>query len=151
MDNNHRESVEARCQGGYQAVQGQAAGSSTAGRPGDEESQDMSASFKILYLFVSPQGWLAEVKRLDLAADAPKDRVYQWLWISTARVMPLRFVSMGTAPRQQREFEEASLWFDAKGGALTWHDGATVTLDIQDDKTLPSLQEHLLQAYLGMA
>lgn len=110
----------------------------------------MSPSFKILYLFVAPQGWLTEVKRLDLTAEAPKDRVYQWLWISTARVMPLRFVSMGTELRQQREFEEASLWFDARRGALAWHDGTTVTLEMKDDKTLPPPQEHLLRAYYGM-
>lgn len=111
----------------------------------------MSPTFKILYLFVSPEGWLTEVKRLGLAADEPKDMVYQWLWISLAHVTALRFVSMATEPRQQREFEEASLWFDARRDALAWRDGATVTLEVQADKTLPSLQEHLLQAHFCMA
>ncbi len=111
----------------------------------------MSPTFKILYLFVSPGGWLTEVKRLNLSADEPKDRVYQWLWISPAQVMPLRFASMATEPRQQREFEEASLWFDTRRGALAWRDGATVTLEVQADNALPPLQEHLLQSHFGMA
>ena len=124
---------------------------STAADSTDAENHGMSPRFKILYLFVSSQGWLTEVKRLDLAADAPKNEVYQWLWIGTTGVMPLRFVRMATEPRQQREFAEASLWFDAMRGALAWHDGTAVTLQVQDDKTLPSLQERLLQAHLGMA
>ena len=111
----------------------------------------MSPNFKILYLFVSPHGWLTEFKRLGLAADVPKDQVYQWAWISTAQVVPLRFVSMATEPRQQREFEEAILWFDARRGALAWNDGATVTLEVQADNALPPLQERMLQAHFGMA
>ena len=121
-------------------------------KPGGADNRSMSPNFKILYLFVSPHGWLTEVKRLGMAADAPKDQVYQWAWISTAKVIPLRFVSMAaTGPRQQREFEEASLWFDARRGALAWHGGATVALDVQADNALPSPQEQLLQAHLGMA
>lgn len=111
----------------------------------------MSLNFKILYLFVAPHGWLAEVKRLGLAADVPKDQVYQWLWISTAGVVPLRFVSMATESRQQREFEEASLWFDTRRGELAWHDGVTVTLEVPANYALPSLQVHLLETHLGMA
>lgn len=111
----------------------------------------MSPNFKILYLFVSPHGWLTEVKRLGLAADVPKDQIYHWAWLGTARVMPLRFVSMATEPRQQREFEEASLWFDTRRGALAWHGGATVALEVQADKALPSLQEQLLEAHFSMA
>lgn len=111
----------------------------------------MSPNVKLLHLFVSSQGWLTEVKRLDLPAEAPKDRVYHWLWIDTAHVIPLRFVSMATEPRQQREFEQASLWFDATQGTLAWRDGATVALKVQADKTLPSPQEHLLKAHFGLA
>ncbi len=121
-------------------------------KPGGADNHGMSPHFKILYLFVSPHGWLTEVKRLHLAADAPKDKVYQWAWISTAQVIPLRFVSMAaTQPRQQREFEEASLWFDTRRGALAWHDGATVALEVQADNALPSPQEQLLQAHFSMA
>lgn len=111
----------------------------------------MSPNFKILYLFASPHGWLTEVKRVGLAADVPRDKVYQWVWISTDQVMPLRFLSMATEPRQQREFEEASLWFDTRRGALAWHDGATVVLEVQADNALPPLQEHLLQAHFCTA
>lgn len=111
----------------------------------------MSPNFKILYLFVSPHGWLTEVKRLGLTADVPKNEVYQWAWISNAQVIPLRFVSMATEPLQQREFEEASLWFDTRRGALAWHDGATMMLEVQADNTLPSLHKHLLEAHFGMA
>jgi len=111
----------------------------------------MSTTFKILYLLVSPDGWLTEVKRLGLAVDVPKHEVYQWVWISKTHVIPLRFVSMATEPRQQREFEEASLWFDTRRGALAWHDGATVTLEVQANNALPSLQEHLLHAHFGIA
>lgn len=121
-------------------------------KPGGADNRGMSPNFKILYLFVSPHGWLTEVKRLGMAADAPKDQVYQWAWITTAQVIPLRFVSMAaTEPRQQREFEEASLWFDARRGALAWHGGATVALEVQADNALPSPQEQQLQAHFSMA
>jgi len=121
-------------------------------KPGGADNHGMSPHFKILYLFVSAHGWLAEVKRLHMAAGAPKDQVYQWAWISTAQVVPLRFVSMAaTEPRQQREFEEASLWFDTRRGALAWHGGATVALEVQADNALPSPQEQLLQAHFSMA
>ncbi len=119
--------------------------------PGSGENHGMWPSFKILYLFASSNAWLTEVKRLGLAADLPKDQVYQWAWISAARVTPLRFVSMATEPRQQREFEDASLWFDTKQGILTWHDGIEVTLEVQAVHKLPPLQEHLLETHFSRA
>lgn len=72
----------------------------------------MPPSYQVLFLFNSPQGLLAEVKRLDQAADVPKDRAYPWLWIAESSVTTLRFLAMSTSPRQERSFEEAQLWFD---------------------------------------
>lgn len=41
----------------------------------------MPLQYEIIHLLCAPQGYLAEVKRLDLPATAPKAKRYQWLWI----------------------------------------------------------------------
>ncbi|CAN7414902.1 hypothetical protein [Acidovorax sp. LjRoot194] len=107
----------------------------------------MPRHWKILYLFASHEGWLTEVKLLDLAADAPKAQVYQWVWVSSTRVVPLRFLSQATEPRQERQFHEAKLWFDDRRGELAWHNGDVVTLHVQAASTLPSVQRNLLKAH----
>ena len=107
----------------------------------------MLPRFKILYLFLSSRGVLAEVKRLDQPADVPKHRVYQWLWIDEGRVTPLGFVSMATEPRQQRVFEQASLWFDQLQGELRWLDGRVETLSVSPDATLPPPYEQMLHRH----
>lgn len=109
----------------------------------------MPPSYQVLFLFNSPQGLLAEVKQLDQAADAPKDRVYHWLWIAEASVTTLRFLRMSTSPRQERSFEEAQLWFDDVRAELRWASGRTVELVAEDCKELPRTQHWLVQQHLS--
>lgn len=73
----------------------------------------MPPLYEVLYLFSAPQGYLAEIKRLDLPAGTPKAMVYQWLWIQETTVTTtLQFVDMTDNPRAQRTFKEELLWFD---------------------------------------
>lgn len=108
----------------------------------------MPPQYAILHLFSAPHGRLAEVKRLDQPTSAPKAKVYQWLRIEGGTVTTLQFMAMATSPRQQRTFEEASLWFDEVQGELRWNDGRVLPLVTQADRVLPGplhwrVNEHL--------
>lgn len=108
----------------------------------------MPPQFTIVHLFSAPAGYLAEIKRLDQPDDAPKARVYHWLWIEQRAVSTLQFIAMETSPRQQRTFEEAQLRFDDVQGELRWNDGNSVSLAVQTDRVLPGplhdrVSEHL--------
>jgi hypothetical protein len=97
----------------------------------------MNPSYKVLYQFAAPNGHLAEIKRLDLPADASKELVYHWLWFEHGAVRALHFVEMQKAPRQQRSFDEAQLWFDDVRGELQWADGRAVPLTVINQPDFP--------------
>ncbi|MDO8459165.1 MAG: hypothetical protein Q7T07_19870 [Burkholderiaceae bacterium] len=78
----------------------------------------MPPLYGVLLLFSAPQGYLAEIKRLNLPAGTLKDAVYQWLWIQEMTVSKLQFVDMADGMRQQRTFKEGLLWFDYRQGDL---------------------------------
>ena len=103
-----------------------------------------SPLYEVLFLFSAPQGYLAEIKRLDQPADAPKSQVYQWLWLQVETVTTLRLVAMATSPRQQRNFKEALLWFDETRGELQWLLGPLVPLIVETDKSLPATLARLM-------
>lgn len=109
----------------------------------------MPPQFTILRLFSAPGGYLAEVKRLDQPDDAPKAKVYHWLWIEQRAVSTLQFIAMETSPRQQRTFEEAQLWFDDAQGELRWTDGNSVSLAVQADRVLPEPLHHRISEHLS--
>ncbi|MDO8653098.1 MAG: hypothetical protein Q7R66_13015 [Undibacterium sp.] len=108
----------------------------------------MPPLYEVLFLFSAPRGYLVEIKRLDQPADAPKSRVFQWLWIDAATVTTLQFVDMTISTRQYRTFKEAQLWFDDAQGELCWNIGPTELLVVQTSKTLTRSQQSLVNLHL---
>lgn len=109
----------------------------------------MPPLYEVLFLFSAPQGYLAEIKRLDLPAGTTKGAVYQWLWIHESAVTALQFVDMADGPRQQRTFKEGLLWFDDRQGELRFASGRTVQLATEVDKTLPPPVMRLVNLHLS--
>lgn len=109
----------------------------------------MPPLYEVLFLFSAPQGYLAEIKRLDLPAGVPKAMIYQWLWIQEATVTALQFKDMTDGPQQQRTFKEGLLWFDNKQGELCFASGRTVRLATEADKTLPQPLMWLVNLHLS--
>lgn len=109
----------------------------------------MPPLYEVLFLFSAPQGYLAEIKRLDLSAGAPKAMVYQWLWIQETTVTALQFVDMASDSRQQRTFKEGLLWFDDRQGELRFISGRTVQLAAEVGKTLSPPLMRLVNLHLS--
>ena len=109
----------------------------------------MQPLYEVLFLFSAPQGYLAEIQRLDQPANAPKANIYHWLWIQATTVTALQFVGMVNSPNQQRIFREALLWFDDQQGALHWTGGPTVPLVSEANKTLPPPLVRLVNLHLS--
>lgn len=109
----------------------------------------MLVPYEILYLFQSPQGHLVEIKRLDQPADAPKKRVYDWLWLTDRSATSLRFQRMGAGPKQVRIFEEGRLYFDDTHAELTWRNGEVVVLAVQSQEGLGSKQRLIIRNHLN--
>lgn len=109
----------------------------------------MPPLYEVLFLFSAPQGYLAEIKRLDQSALATKATVYQWLWIEAATVTTLQFVEMVTSLRQRRTFKEALLWFDDTKGELRWNSGPTEQLVAEPSETLPQPLLRLVNLHLS--
>lgn len=109
----------------------------------------MPPLYEVLFLFSAPQGYLAEIKRLDQSAFATKATVYQWLWIQETTVTALQFVDMTDGPQAQRTFKEGLLWFDDKQGELRFASGRTVRLATEADKTLPMPLMRLVNQHLS--
>ena len=109
----------------------------------------MPPLYEVLFLFSAPQGYLAEIKRLDQPAGTPKATVYQWLWIQEATVTGLQFVDMSDGPQAQRTFKEGLLWLDDMQGDLRFASGRTVRLATEADKTLPKPLMRLVNLHLS--
>ena len=109
----------------------------------------MLPTYEVLLLFRSVQGHLAEIKRLDLAPDAPKDRVYLWVWIAPASVTTLQFMGMQRSPREERTCEEARLWFNEDGAELQWRSGQTLALTRDDAQAMPPAKHLLVLNHLS--
>jgi hypothetical protein len=109
----------------------------------------MPPLYEVLLLFSAPQGHLAEVRRLDQRFDAPKSKVYHWLWIEAEVVRTLRFTALTTGPRQTRLFEEAQLWFDDCRGELKWMTGSVVPLVTEPRGGLPQSLHRLVHQHLS--
>lgn len=109
----------------------------------------MPPLYEVLFLFSAPQGYLAEIKRMDLPVGAPKATVHQWLWIQETTVTALQFVDMADGPRQQRTFKEGLLWFDDRQGEMRFVSGRTVQLAAKVDKTLPQSLMRLVNLHLS--
>jgi hypothetical protein len=110
----------------------------------------MPPLYEVLFLFSAPQGYLAEIKRLDQPADTPKATAYQWLWIQETTVTALQFVDMTDGPRPQRTFKEGLLWFDDRQGELRFASGRTVLLATEADKTLPQPLMRLVHQHASL-
>lgn len=108
----------------------------------------MPVQYEIVHLLCAAQGYLAEIRRLDLPADAPNGRRYQWLWIEDGTVSSLLFLGMDE-PTGARVFEDARLRFDGSGGELRWHDGRTVTLAVDAHRVLPATLRSLVHEHLS--
>ena len=104
---------------------------------------------EVLFLFSAPQGYLAEIKRLDQPADTPKATVYQWLSIQEATVKALQFVDMTGGPQAQRTFKEGLLWFDDRQGELRFTSGRTVQLTTEAKKALTQPMMRLVNLHLS--
>ncbi|MDO8777595.1 MAG: hypothetical protein Q7K57_54540 [Burkholderiaceae bacterium] len=117
--------------------------------PPPSPSLSMSPLYEVLFLFSAPQGYLAEIKRLNLSAGTRKATVYQWLWIQGTTVTALQFVDMADDPRPQRTFKEGLLWFDDRQGELRFTSGRTVQLATEADKTLPQPLMRLVNLHLS--
>lgn len=109
----------------------------------------MPPLYEVLFLFSAPQGYLAEIKRLDLPAETPKAMTYQWLWIQETTVTALQFVDMADDPRPQRTFKEGLLSFDDRQGEMRWRSGRTVPLATEVEKTLPQPLMRLVNLHLS--
>lgn len=109
----------------------------------------MPLQYEIIHLFCAPQGYLAEIKRLDLPATAPKARRYCWLWIEEGMVSSLSFVGMSATPEAQRMFEDACFRFDELRGELRWNDGRCVALEAASSKALPKALQWLVHEHLS--
>ncbi|MDO9164891.1 MAG: hypothetical protein Q7U13_02170 [Rhodoferax sp.] len=111
----------------------------------------MPPLYEVLLLFSAPQGYLAEIKRLDLPAGTTKATVYQWLWIQETTVTVLQFVDMADGPQRQRQrtFKEGLLWFDDKQGELRLTGGRTVQLATEAKKTLTQPMMRLVNLHLS--
>ncbi len=108
----------------------------------------MPVQFEIVHLLLAAQGYLAEIRRLDLPGDAPKGRRYQWLWIEDGTVSSLLFLSMDDTTGT-RSFEDAHLRFDDRDGELRWHGGRAVTLTVDAHKVLPAALQWLVHEHLS--
>lgn len=109
----------------------------------------MPPLYEVLFLFSAPQGYLAEIKRLDQPASTPKATVYQWLWIQETTVTVLQFVEMANGPQAQRTFKEGLLWFDDRQGELRFANGRTVQLTTEAKKTLTQPMMQLVNLHLS--
>ena len=109
----------------------------------------MPPLYEVLFSFSAPHGHLAEIKRLDQPANAPKAQVCQWLWIEAETVTTLQFVAMDATGCRRRTFKEASLWFDDTHGELRWEFGAPVALRAQPKCGLPEGLAHLVNLHLS--
>lgn len=109
----------------------------------------MPPLFEVLLLFSAPRGYLAEVKRIDQPVDAPKDKLFQWLWIEDMQVTRLAFISMATSPRLQRTFKEGALWFDDVQGELRLASGLIIVLTVDATRVLPSRVQRLVNLHLS--
>ena len=114
----------------------------------------MPPLYEVLYLFSSAQGHLVEIKRLDQPAAAPKDLVYQWLWLQRRTVHKLHFVAMGTSlddqgPRQLRSFAEGALWFNEQAGEMRFSSGRTIALTPDPLKSLSKSLARMIALHLS--
>lgn len=109
----------------------------------------MSPLYEVLHLFSAPQGYLAEIKRLNPPANTTKGAVYQWLWIQATTIVALQFVDMTYGQRQQRTFKEGLLWFDDTQGELRFASGRTVQLAAKVEKALPHALIRLVNLHLS--
>lgn len=105
-----------------------------------------SAVFRCLYLFGNPAHALVEIKRLNVAEDAPAEQRYQWLWIDNANgaITPLTFIAMQRAEREFREFRQGTLTFDARSACFR-ETGSETTHTLQNWGNEPdaALQQRL--------
>ena len=60
--------------------------SSTSSLPDGPAIRPMPPLYEVLFLFSAPQAYLAEIRRLDHAVNAPKSEVYKWLWLEAETV-----------------------------------------------------------------
>ena len=109
----------------------------------------MSVPYEVLYLFKSPQGHLVEIKRLDRPADAPKSRIYDWLWLTDRSATSLRFRGMQDGTAQVRIFREGRLSFDDTQAELAWRSGEVVSLIPATGTELEPLQQQLIRNHLS--
>ena len=109
----------------------------------------MAPLFDLVYLFSGPKGYLAEIRRLDQQADAPKSAIYQWLWLEDGAATVLRFVAMASSPMQLRTFREGQLSFDDQRGELRWADGESIPLVVEKHKALPAPIAQLVNIHLS--
>jgi hypothetical protein len=108
----------------------------------------MPVQFEIVHLLLAAQGYLAEIRRLDLPSDAPKGRRYHWLWIEDGTVSSLLFLSIDDTTGT-RSFEDAQLRFDAGGAELRWHGGRAITLTADAHRVLPAALRWLVHEHLS--
>lgn len=109
----------------------------------------MPLQYEVIHLFCAPQGYLAEIRRLDLPVTAPKAKRYCWLWIEDSTVSSLLFVGMSATPEQQRLFAEANFQFDEVRGVLRWNDGRSVLLEAVPSDALPKSLQWLVHEHLS--
>ncbi|WP_144157367.1 hypothetical protein [Paraburkholderia sp. BCC1885] len=106
--------------------------------------------YEILSLFHSPEGHLAEIRRLDLPSNAPRYRVHHWLWIAQHSVTTLQSVDAITSHSKQHQcFEEASLSLDRERAHLRWCSGEEVGLVPAAPDTLPARKHSLILDHLS--
>ncbi|CAN7315344.1 hypothetical protein LJR034_001546 [Caballeronia sp. LjRoot34] len=111
----------------------------------------MLPAYEILSLIFSPEGHLAEIRRLDLPSDAPWYRVHHWQWIAQRSVTTLQSLDAITSqPKQHRNFEEASLSLDReKRAQLRWRTGEEIGLVSAAPDTLPARKHSLILDHLS--
>ncbi len=103
--------------------------------------------FECLYYLENFYLSIVEVKRLDVAADAPAQERLRWLRIEldSLAVSPLQFSSMDSAGEiQERFFEEGFLKFNNEIG--TYIEKYNVTQHPLTNKTSSNLPENIKTA-----
>lgn len=112
----------------------------------------MSASLNYDYLccFSNDTAFVVEVKVKNLAASAPLNKIYHWLYIESGQVQKLQFKSMREQDgRNYREFVQGALIFDAEIAKLRLHQPAVeVELAVGGSDSIPADLDTLVRSFL---
>ena len=108
-------------------------------------------SYDYLYFFSAQDAALVEVKVTSLAADAPPEQVYHWLYADDRALQKLAFKSMREqGGRNFRAFVQGQLVFDAAEARLTLG-VAEIQLAVANTASVPDDLDRRVRTFLEQA